>query len=169
MIERWSTKPVSFCMENIKKRFHAKYTKHDNGCWIWHAGKHHRGYGYFYTHPDYSNRKMDYAHRVSYHIDSGVKPKDDDLICHSCDTPSCVNPSHLFIGSFQDNMDDMISKKRFICGVEKINKQDELDIIKLRAEGVMVKDIAKMYNISKSHMSRISRGLRIHFNKDVSS
>jgi hypothetical protein len=36
------------------------------------------------------------------------------LICHSCDTRACVNPWHLFSGTFRDNVRDSMAKTRFI-------------------------------------------------------
>lgn len=51
------------------------------------------------------------AHRVSYSIEYG-EFEDSLLVCHTCDNPPCVNPSHLFLGTHQDNADDKMSKNR---------------------------------------------------------
>lgn len=74
----------------------------NGGCWLWTGQEAHNGYGVF---------KKKRAHRVSYEMHNGPIPK-DLVICHKCDTPACVNPSHLFAGSVKDNIQDMISKGR---------------------------------------------------------
>ena len=73
-------------------------------CWLWKGPRipANVGYGYFSYH---------LAHRVMWEIENGVIPK-GKLICHSCDNPPCVNPSHLFIGTQKDNMRDASQKHR---------------------------------------------------------
>lgn len=90
-------------------RFAAKVCPEPNtGCWLWTAqlmpGP--WQYGRF----TYRGREM-LAHRASWEIHRGPIPRRMH-VCHRCDTPSCVNPDHLFLGTHQDNMRDRDNKGR---------------------------------------------------------
>lgn len=56
-------------------------------------------------------KKTYLAHRLSYLAQLGELPQ-DKMVCHSCDNPSCIKPEHLFLGSNDDNMLDMLGKGR---------------------------------------------------------
>ena len=89
-----------------EERFHEKYIKDpDTSCWIW-TGCTSNGYGRIY----YKGR-LDLAPRVSWKLHNGPIPE-GKLVCHHCDTPPCVNPDHLFIGTQKDNMTDAREKGR---------------------------------------------------------
>lgn len=77
-----------------------------NSCWLWTAGKYGKGYGSYTL-----DGKNQSAHRVSWKFVYGEIPE-GLCVLHKCDTPSCVNPDHLFLGTNQDNMDDKVSKGR---------------------------------------------------------
>jgi hypothetical protein len=57
------------------------------------------------------NGTLFYASRVAYFVATGVDPG-ERLVCHTCDNPLCVNPNHLFLGSHNDNIADMVRKGR---------------------------------------------------------
>jgi len=75
------------------------------GCWLWKGSPDSRGYGRFW----FDGRRMT-AHRVSFGI---AKHLQDDLhVLHHCDTPLCVNPTHLYQGTHADNMRDTAIRHR---------------------------------------------------------
>lgn len=77
----------------------------DNECWEWQKGKM-RKYGAIRL-----NGKSQLAHRVSYNVFVGEIPN-KMLICHHCDNPPCINPKHLFLGTYKDNYQDCKNKNR---------------------------------------------------------
>lgn len=80
------------------------------GCWFWESTKNHNGYGIV------SRRAGNtLAHRVAWTLTHG-EIQDGLYVCHKCDTPPCVNPDHLFLGTQKDNVQDMIKKGRYRGG-----------------------------------------------------
>ena len=75
-------------------------------CWLWQALKNKTGYGVV----NY-NYKTQLAHRVAWTLTHGDIPA-GLYVCHKCDTPGCINPDHLFLGTQLENMRDMASKGR---------------------------------------------------------
>ncbi|MBU6231535.1 HNH endonuclease [Patescibacteria group bacterium] len=59
---------------------------------------------------------LELAPRVSWHIHNGAIPEATPCVCHSCDNPACVRPSHLFLGTHADNAHDKITKGRVVLG-----------------------------------------------------
>lgn len=80
--------------------------KMESGCWEWSGTRNSGGYGDIRV--DCRTTK---AHRYSWEIHNGPIPA-GMLVCHKCDNPPCVNPSHLFLGTARDNVNDMIKKGR---------------------------------------------------------
>jgi len=105
-------------MNDQECRFWAKVAKTEDGCWNWTASKRHKGYGAFCYYRDDGTLVQGRAHRYSWEIHNGDIP-DGMFVLHSCDNPACVNPDHLFLGTNQDNVDDMMRKGRNVSGGAK--------------------------------------------------
>lgn len=97
----------------IAERFWPRVEKRDaDECWEWKGSRLQKGYG---TMPCWPFKRPALAHRVSWEIHNGNIP-DGLIVCHRCDNPPCVNPAHLFLGSHQDNLRDMVKKGRQVLG-----------------------------------------------------
>lgn len=75
-------------------------------CWNWTRYRNEWGYGRLRV-----NGEKQLAHRVSFQLFRGPIPA-GMLVCHTCDNPACINPSHLFLGTNQDNVTDCMAKGR---------------------------------------------------------
>lgn len=82
----------------------------NTGCQLWTGSTTSRSVGKGYGVIKVSGR-MCLAHRISYSANVGAIPE-GMLVCHKCDTPACVNPDHLFVGTHSDNNRDTVKKGR---------------------------------------------------------
>lgn len=93
---------------SLEERFWRNVEKTDT-CWFWKGTKARNAYGIIQT--GGKGAKSVTVHRLSYVMHHGEIP-DDHVVMHSCDNPSCVNPDHLSVGTYQENALDTIQKGR---------------------------------------------------------
>jgi hypothetical protein len=141
---------------SIAERFW-RYVDKTEDCWLWTGAKTHGGYGVLNSGRGNSIVR---AHRLSWEIHNGPIPEGMDM-CHTCDNPSCVNPSHLFLGTPHDNAVDMIAKGRDLEGRKnrargenhhraKLTEQQVVDIRAEYAAGdTSTRKLSAKYGISR--------------------
>lgn len=102
------------------------------------------------------------AHRASWMAWKGEIPK-GKWVLHKCDNPKCIKPDHLFLGDAKENAHDMINKNRnYIPRGERQwqAKLTEIQVIEIRdlySKGISVKEICKLYNITKGAINPLLR------------
>ena len=94
------------------ERFNSKVNKlpglGPNGdCWFWVTKSQINGYGYM---------SIKCIKTLSTHISIKIARNEDVpnkmQVLHSCDTPQCVNPGHLRVGTNKENVHDAVAKGR---------------------------------------------------------
>ena len=140
----------------LKERFCEKYTIEPNsGCWLWNAALGSNGYGLISD-----GGKLYRAHRASWVIHRGLIPN-ELWVLHRCDVKACVNPDHLFIGSAQDNVDDMVTKGRQKILRGEANGGSKLiarQVVDIRTATGFYHEIAARFGVHQSQVTRIKNG-----------
>ena len=144
--------------EKDLNRFWAKVDKSagEDGCWLWTSSDNGAGYGTF----TWNGKSGLKAHRLSYELHNGHGSANGMCVCHKCDTRRCVNPKHLFLGTYADNNRDRQAKGRTVipdnrgenCGTSKLKNEQVLQILAMEGKQ---KDIAAMFNVSVATVSMI--------------
>lgn len=135
-------------VKNFQENF--KITRSD--CWEWTGTKHRDGYGQYR-----GGKHRKYAHRVSYELYKGEIPE-GMFVCHTCDNPPCVNPSHLFLGTPKDNKQDAVRKERHARGT-KVNtaKLSEDQVKTIINSTSLCRILAEEYAVSPTLIAMIRR------------
>lgn len=141
-------------LNSLRSIFFSKTRKVDTGCWEW-TGCYHKkdGYGRTSIYGVYI-----VAHRVAWELMHGPVPS-GLLVCHRCDNPACVRPSHLFLGTHADNQADMTAKRRGRAGERNgqaiITAEIALEVRRLYADGVNQSRLALKFGIAQGTVSNI--------------
>ena len=160
--------------ESVEERIARKTIKSGpNDCWLWRGPFIRSGYGTM-THRGVRR----YAHRWTYEVATGTRLDDPKvLVCHRCDNPPCVNPAHLFLGTYLDNNRDSQRKGRGKIPrlaheqhpMAKLTRADVREIRSLYTTGRKtvkaitrghnkIEDIGRKFGVSASHVCRIGKG-----------
>ncbi len=138
----------------LAERFIEKVEITDS-CWVWRGAVNANGYGSMWN-----GEKPETASRLSYRLFVGAIGE-NQFVCHHCDNPMCVKPSHLFLGTHLENMRDRGLKGRSaklsgtLNPMAKLTEQQARDI-KLSSKPIA--DLRALYGVSGSVISNIRKG-----------
>ena len=139
-----------------------RYVRKTDSCWLWTGAKISTGYGLIRI--DGSGRLV---HRVAWELHTGEPVPLKLCVLHRCDTPLCVNPDHLFVGSRADNVHDMDAKGRRVNNQPRgewaaNSKLTESEVIRIRqmfSNGESRRAIADTFDIALPTVHQIVRRL----------
>lgn len=132
-----------------------------NGCWEWTKSRTRKGYGRI---------GKTSTHRLAYELFCSTIPP-GMWVLHKCDNPPCFRPDHLFLGTSDDNIADMIAKGRNCKGdkhracqvllhgsanpLAKLTEQQAIEIRELVAQGAGKSELARRFNVSPTLITNI--------------
>jgi len=128
-------------------------TSSDKGCWLWTGAVKDTGYGVFKPSPHATVVK---APKYAWESTRGPVPKDKWLL-HKCDDRRCCNPEHLYLGTHQDNMDDMKRRGRSKVPRLKVAESDRKTIRERYSSGASQTELAKEFGVGTRTIRRIIR------------
>lgn len=129
-------------------------------CWEWTGGRIQDGYGMLRF-----EKRAWLAHRLAYELSGGVLVRGREVM-HSCDNPPCCNPAHLSVGTHQENMDDMMAKRRHLTikgeaiHCAKLTEDNVREIRRLYADGAdtSYRILAARFGVNKSVIAKVRAG-----------
>lgn len=127
-------------------------------CWQFNGSLNKDGYGRFQV-----SGRCELAHRVSYREHLGEIPE-GQVVMHSCDNPSCINPEHLSTGTQRDNVEDMIAKGRKAPPSRTKARLSREQVLFIYNSDLTDSALAKQFGINRSVPWKIRRG---HIWQDV--
>ena len=144
-------------LKPMQERLFSKVTKTDR-CWLWTGSVGPFGHGQIGNgnfNPALNPKRLLTTHRVSYQLHYGTDPG-HWCVLHRCDVPNCVRPSHLFLGSMQDNTDDMRMKGRMVVGeAHPRSKLTEADIVAIRSSTEPYSALGERFGVTSGCISQI--------------
>jgi hypothetical protein len=128
------------------------------GCWLWLGSTGRGGYGRIRVGGNRTAR----THRLAWELNRGPIP-DGLHVLHKCDTPCCINPDHLFLGTPLDNAHDRDRKGRQVAGrvgskyprphTKRLTPDNEAWAVWLASMNCSQADIARHFGVSQGTVS----------------
>ena len=149
LIGKNGSTPSSLSPEDVHRFWDKVKLGPSDDCWTWTAYTDRDGYGRF----SLKGKKLR-AHRVAARID-GRDPT-GEVVCHTCDNPSCVNPNHLKVGTQAENMRDRDRKGRHPRGVRNGRAKLSADEVRqIRQSNRPSTVLSEIYGVSPGHIRMI--------------
>lgn len=116
-----------------------------DGCWLWNGAVDRDGYGIFSY-----EAKTYRAAKIALVLD-GRGPKKGEFACHKCDNPRCVRPDHLYPGTPQDNVRDMIDRRR----ANWAKRLTEQDVREIRGSNESKRALAQRFSVTEGTIAMV--------------
>ena len=156
---------MSYPKRTIADRLALYSARAESGCLEWQRKPDKNGYGRLVI-VEGSSKKTLKAHRLAYEVHVGPIPS-GMMVCHTCDNPSCIEPSHLFVGTAADNNADKMRKGRYRPGGKphpgesngraKLTSRQVAGIRKLTKFGISGAAIARSLGVCASAVQRAAK------------
>lgn len=99
------------------------------------------------------------AHVLSWMISNGKPVPKGLCVCHKCDITDCINPKHLFLGTYQDNSSDMVNKRRHRFGERHMDAKLTADNVReIRISKQSGRKLAKIFGVIQATISKVRTG-----------
>jgi HNH endonuclease len=104
------------------------------------------------------------AHEIAFITTNGTIPP-DLIVCHSCDFTRCSNPTHLWLGTYKENTQDMLTKNRTnpVRGSNahnsKLTESAVIEIRELYANGTPQAKLCKQFGVFRTTLQKAITGV----------
>ena len=139
-------------MPNTIEQF-LKHVEKTPTCWRWTAAIGAGGYGVSHW-----GRDVETAPRTAYRLFRGWSVPKGKVLRHTCDNRWCVNPDHLVVGTYRENLEDAVAAGRRTDIRRLLTPIDVMEIKRLIKAGKKQKEVAVQFNCSQGHISRLMSG-----------
>jgi len=140
------------------QRFFMQFARPASGCWNWSNSKDKDGYGMFRG--EWLGVTYTRAHRFSWAFHNNAAIPDGQLVLHSCDNPSCVNPAHLRLGDHGENQRERRAKGRHTMdgSIHRPRSKLTADAVReIRASSGPQDELARRFGVSQCTISDVLR------------
>lgn len=148
---------VEMTAEQLLAGYLAQVQKSD-GCWMWTGRTANGGHGRAGRWSGARTTDVP-AHHVAWMLEHGSWPARGAVVRHRCDTPACVNPAHLELGTHADNVADRVSRGRSAIG-ERAGRAvlTEADARAVLASAERITHLARRYGVDPATIRAIRQG-----------